>query len=220
MTVSAVQPPPSLFNAGAAPNQSNETVLNSDFNTFLQMLTTQMMNQDPLNPIDSSDYAAQLAAFSSVEQQVVTNSLLEDVAGLLGVGGLAEVSTWVGRDVRSEAPAYFHGEPVELAVSVAPQAEQSVLEVYDENGNLVQTMILDPDGDAVTWAGVDDDGTPFASGEYSFVVDNLVDEESIGLTPVFTYNEVVEARTQNGQIVLVLEGGRMLGVDSVSGIRA
>ena len=139
---------------------------------------------------------------------------------MLGVGGLAEVSTWVGRDVRSEAPAYFHGEPVELAVSVAPQAEQSVLEVYDENGNLVQTMILDPDGDAVTWAGVDDDGTPFASGEYSFVVDNLVDEESIGLTPVFTYNEVVEARTQNGQIVLVLEGGRMLGVDSVSGIRA
>ncbi|MDA7430212.1 flagellar hook assembly protein FlgD [Primorskyibacter aestuariivivens] len=220
MTISATQSPPSLFNTGAAPSSSNSTVLNSDFNTFLQMLTTQMMNQDPLNPIDSSDYAAQLAAFSSVEQQVVTNSLLEDMAGLLGVGGLAEVSTWVGRDVRSEAPAYFDGEPLELAVTVALQADQSVLEVYDQNGDLVQTTVVDPDSDSVIWAGVDENGTPFPSGEYSFVVDNLVDDESIGLTSVHTYNEVIEARSQNGQIVLVLEGGRLLSVDSVSGIRA
>lgn len=220
MTISATQSPPNLFNAGAASSSSNSTVLNSDFNTFLQMLTTQMMNQDPLNPIDSSDYAAQLAAFSSVEQQVVTNSLLEDMAGLLGVGGLAEVSTWVGRDVRSEAPAYFNGEPLELAVTVALQADQSVLEVYDQNGDLVQTTVVDPDSDSVIWAGVDENGTPFPSGEYSFVVDNLVDDESIGLTSVHTYNEVIEARSQNGQIVLVLEGGRLLSVDSVSGIRA
>lgn len=220
MTPSTVQNVPGLYNAGTTPGQDNSTVLNSDFNTFLQMLTTQMMNQDPLNPIDSADYAAQLAAFSSVEQQVVTNNLLEDMTGLLGIGGLAEASAWVGRDVRSDAPAYFDGEPVELAVSVAPEADQSVLEVYDQDGTLVQTTVIDRSSDSITWAGVDDDGVPFPAGEYSFVVDNLAEGDSIGATPVYTYNEVVEARSQDGGIVLVLESGRVLGIDSVSGIRA
>ena len=49
----------------------NAAVLSSDFETFLKMLTTQMQNQDPLNPVDSTDYATQLATFSSVEQQVL-----------------------------------------------------------------------------------------------------------------------------------------------------
>jgi flagellar basal-body rod modification protein FlgD len=43
--------------------------LSSDFETFLKMLTTQLKNQDPMNPVDSADYAVQLATFSSVEQQ-------------------------------------------------------------------------------------------------------------------------------------------------------
>ena len=55
-------------------------------NRFLKLLTTQMQNQDPLNPIDSTDYAAQLATFSGVEQQVRTNSLLADL-GTHGASG-------------------------------------------------------------------------------------------------------------------------------------
>ena len=46
------------------------SALSSDFETFLRMLTTQLQNQDPLNPVDSADFAVQLATFSSVEQQV------------------------------------------------------------------------------------------------------------------------------------------------------
>jgi len=56
----------------AAPT-TTRTEISSDFETFLRMLTVQMQNQDPLNPVDSSDYAVQLATFSSVEQQVQTN---------------------------------------------------------------------------------------------------------------------------------------------------
>ena len=56
--------------------QQAAAVLSSDFETFLQMLTAQARYQDPLEPIDSSEYASQLAQFSMVEQQVLSNDLL------------------------------------------------------------------------------------------------------------------------------------------------
>lgn len=55
---------------------ATSSVLSSDFEVFLQMLTAQAEYQDPLEPIDSSEYAAQLAQFSMVEQQVMTNDLM------------------------------------------------------------------------------------------------------------------------------------------------
>ena len=61
-TATPVQTPP-------VPPQTG--VISSDFQTFLTMLTTQLQNQDPLNPVESSDFAVQLATFSGVEQQVI-----------------------------------------------------------------------------------------------------------------------------------------------------
>ena len=57
--------------------------ISSDFETFLKMLTAQISNQDPLNPIDASDYSTQLATFSGVEQQVLTNDLLRQIQNKL-----------------------------------------------------------------------------------------------------------------------------------------
>ena len=70
-TTSAPAPATYAPTTETAPN-----VISSDFETFLKMLTVQMENQDPLNPTDSSEYAMQLATFSGVEQQVLTNDLL------------------------------------------------------------------------------------------------------------------------------------------------
>jgi flagellar basal-body rod modification protein FlgD len=71
-----------------SPNQTTRSkALTSDFETFLRMLTVQMKNQDPLNPIESSDFAVQLATFSGVEQQVKTNDLLTKLADSFGGSG-------------------------------------------------------------------------------------------------------------------------------------
>ena len=82
-----------------ASQRTPERGLTSDFETFLRMLTVQMQNQDPLNPVDSSDYATQLATFSGVEQQVLTNDLLKSIAGTFGQGGTAQYAQWVGKEV-------------------------------------------------------------------------------------------------------------------------
>src|SRR5690606_19156239 len=73
------------------------SVANGDFDTFLKMLTTQIANQDPLNPMEGSDFAVQLATFSGVEQQARTNQLIEALASRMGVSGLSQLSGWIGR---------------------------------------------------------------------------------------------------------------------------
>lgn len=198
---------------------SSEAILSSDYETFLKMLTTQAQNQDPLNPIDSSDYAAQLATFSSVEQQVVTNDLLQNMMSLLSVGGLGDLASWVGREVRSDAPGYFDGAPLSLAVTTVTGADTSQLEVRDAAGNLKQSHPLTPGQARFEWAGVDEFGAPLPMGEYSFSVENFSNGESVGVTSVATYNRVQEARVDNGQTYLVLNGGHVLATDSVTGIR-
>lgn len=198
---------------------SDQAVLNSDYNTFLKMLTAQVMNQDPLNPLDSTEYASQLATFSSVEQQVVTNDLLSSMVSLLSSGGLNDLAGWVGQEVRSEAPGYFDGDPISLSVSTALSAEYSVLEVYDDAGTLLQTHALAPDQISFEWDGLDDSGVPLPEGQYSFLVDNFSAGESIGLTAVSTYNQVTEARVDGGQVYLILDGGFVVTPETVTGIR-
>ena len=99
---------PSATSASSSPGTTGTggtaPTISSDFNTFLRMLTVQMQNQDPLNPIDSADYAVQLATFSGVEQQVRTNQLLADMQGKFSQLGMAEMAGWIGKEARSAAP--------------------------------------------------------------------------------------------------------------------
>ena len=72
--------------------------ISADFETFLRMLAVQMENQDPLNPVDSSDYATQLATFSGVEQAVRSNDLLTNLSAQMNLSGMGEMAAWVGKE--------------------------------------------------------------------------------------------------------------------------
>ena len=119
---------------GTAKVEKSSTEISSDFETFLKMLTVQMQNQDPLNPVDSSDYAVQLATFSGVEQQVQTNDLLRSLMGQLGAAGMADFAGWVGMEARTNLPVTFAGSPVQLSVAPAASADAAALVVTDEGG--------------------------------------------------------------------------------------
>ena len=91
---------PSSTAGGTA--KTKASTVSADFETFLKMLTAQIQNQDPMNPIDSSDYATQLATFSSVEQQVLANSYLENIQSALSSNSLASVADWIGKSAKVE----------------------------------------------------------------------------------------------------------------------
>ena len=202
--------------SGAAPS---EAVLASDFETFLKMLTAQARHQNPLEPMDSSEYAAQLAQFSMVEQQVLSNDLLSALTAQLGSGNMAQMANWIGMEARTTAPVQFDGSPIAMEPNPAAASDEVFLVVYDSDGQEVQRRAIPVSADPIEWAGVSDDGTPFQDGLYSFVVESRANGELLLSDPVETYARIVEARTQAGETILILEGGSAVLAGNVNGLR-
>ena len=196
-----------------------QAMITSDFETFLKMLTAQMENQDPLNPIESSDFAVQLATFSGVEQQVCSNQLLEGLAEQLGVMGLAQLSGWIGMEARAAGPAWFDGSPVTLSLAPASTAQEAVLVVRDAGGAVVGRTEMLPTTGEVDWVGVDANGDPLPPGLYSFELESYTNGDLMRSDPVEVYARISEARNENGQTVLVFEGGNKLPASAVSALR-
>ena len=194
--------------------------LSSDFETFLKMLTTQMENQDPLNPIESSDFAVQLATFSGVEQQIRTNQLLENLATGLGASGLSQLAGWVGMEARVSAPANFNGAPLTLAPKPAPGADGANLVVRSPSGQVVSREALPVDAETVVWAGVGDTGSPLPPGLYTFEIESLSRGQVTSTGVVDHYAMVREARLAGEGVDIVLEGGAVVPSGEVRALRA
>ena len=204
--------------AATAPSASARTIT-SDFETFLQMLTVQMENQDPLNPIESSDYAVQLATFSSVEQQVQTNELLTALGVQLTTSGMADVATWVGREARTNAPTYFDGAPISVVPEIDVLADRAELIVRNAAGDEVQRFDLPLSDEPIDWAGTTSRGDPLPSGLYSFEVVSFSGTEAIGAATAETYATVREVRNNAGTISVIFDGGVSVQADQVTALR-
>lgn len=200
-------------------SSSDNTVITSDFETFLKMLTVQMENQDPLNPIESSDYAVQLATFSGVEQQVLTNDLLEAVQSQLGAMSMSDLAGWVGMEVRATAATHFELSPVTLAPQPVDGATSNFVVVRDANGNQVDRFETEVSSETVEWAGLDDSGTLLPEGDYSFYLQSYDATGLLAEEQIAVYSEVVEAQISNGQTMLVLASGAEVAATDVDALR-
>lgn len=195
------------------------TKISSDYMTFLRMLTVQMQNQDPLNPIESSDYAVQLATFSGVEQQVRTNDLLAEMATQFQKFGMAEMAGWIGKEARSDALVHFDGTPVTLSPNPAIQATRAVIVVRDSQGNLVSREEIPVSAEPYQWLGAGADGMPLAPGLYAITLESMNGEQVIDARPIEHYALITEARGGPSGTRLVLEGGVEVATTSVTALR-
>ncbi|NCO86070.1 MAG: flagellar basal body rod modification protein [Rhodobacterales bacterium] len=191
----------------------------SDFDTFLRMLTVQMQNQDPLNPVDSSDYAVQLATFSGVEQQVQTNDLLKAMAAQMGTSGMAQMAAWVGREARAPVAAHFTGAPITVAPNPALLADTVEMVVRNSSGTEVQRMTIPTGAAPVEWSGVGEGGLPFPSGLYSFEIISSANGEVLLAEQADVYSTVTEVRSEGGQTILMLSGGVAVPASLVTALR-
>ncbi len=192
---------------------------NGDFDTFLKMLTTQITNQDPLNPMEGSDFAVQLATFSGVEQQARTNQLLEALGLRMGLSGLSQLSGWIGKEARSAAPVWFGDSPLTLEVQPDRNADQVVLVTQDSYGRTVSREEIGPGAGQIDWFGLDAAGAKLPDGAYGFQVESWRDGAVIATRPAEAYARVIEARLVDGESVLVLEGGGEVPAAGVTALR-
>ncbi len=198
--------------------QEDAGALSSDFETFLLMLTTQMQNQDPLNPLESSEFAVQLATFSGVEQQVKTNDLLASLLSGLASSGMAQMASWIGKEVRAEGAAGFDGTPLTLYPNLGDDGSTASLIAKDANGNVVSRNDLG-NSDPVVWAGVGPDGTPLSPGVYRFEVENRSNGTVTSTTTVEHYATVREVRAGPEGPQLVLSGSAEIPATDILSVR-
>jgi len=218
MTITATATATAAQTAAAAA-VSSRAAISGDYETFLKMLTTQMQNQDPLNPMDSSDLSVQLATFSGVEQQVQTNDLLQGLIAQVGLMNMSDLAGWVGMEARAEAPAWFDGAPLPLSLAPRAGADAAVLAVYDAAGKLVAEEPVPLNAGEIDWVGTTAAGAPLPEGAYSFRLISSTGGAMMGTDPVETYGKIVEARSEAGKVLLVLEGGVEVAADAVTALR-
>lgn len=215
--------PPTLpqTNGGSSNTSAGDdaqAVLSSDFETFLQMLSVQLQNQDPLNPVDSADYAVQLATFSSVEQQVLTNNHLAELTSRIQLSGMSDLAGWVGMEARSTAPANFDGDPVSLALDIPAAADSAELVVRNDQGQEVLRESIAVGLKSYEWDGHANTGQA-PNGSYSFEVESRGNGELLSIDPVQSYSRVIEARRTADNVELVLAGGGAVDAGDVTGLR-
>ncbi|MCB1332063.1 MAG: hypothetical protein KDK26_00015 [Roseivivax sp.] len=204
--------------AGASQTPA-KPVLSSDFETFLKMLTVQMRNQDPLNPADTTEFATQLATFSSLEQQVLSNALLQSISNALAGSGPLGQAALLGAQVQVTGPVPFAGSPVELAVSTAPSADNATLTVRNESGAIVQTLPFAPGETNLLWAGVDDDGSPLPAGDYTFAVESWSGDSFLDTRQPARFGTVTELRQGDNGTLLILDDGSAVESSAITGLR-
>ncbi|OSP54736.1 flagellar hook capping FlgD N-terminal domain-containing protein [Pseudoruegeria sp. SK021] len=191
------------------------SAISADFETFLKMLTTQLENQDPLNPVDSSDYAVQLATFSGVEQQVLTNQLLSDLAGGGGLSGLADLAPWVGMEARVASPDItFNATPIDLHFTVPPAARKSELVLSSPIGQELQRIDVTGQTSPYTWVG-----TGVLTGAYKIEALHTDSKGGTTTSGIETYARVTEVRAGTEGADVVLDDGRVVGSTTITALR-
>jgi flagellar basal-body rod modification protein FlgD len=198
-SASAASKAPTASQAAAATGSTALGQLTGNYSSFLKLLMTQLQNQDPSSPMDTNQFTTELVQFSSVEQQINTNSSLTQLIQLTQSGALLQSSSLVGHSVsvsNADMPVQNGAGRIQFTT---PAAGPIGVSVYDSTGkhlgdNLVQATKGVNDW---AWNATDSSGTKQPDGAYKIVVQST---DSAGVTTSLPYTAVGLATgvTKNG----------------------
>jgi flagellar basal-body rod modification protein FlgD len=142
---------------------------------FLKLLVTQLQHQDPLNPADSTEFTAQLAQFSSLEQLSNVNDNLAALKRYQEAINNAQAVAFIGKDIvaKGNRLQVASGQPVACEFELNSAARQTVVSIYDAAGNFVkdiQAAALRAGKQSLSWDAKDRNGNPVPDGSYTFEV--------------------------------------------------
>jgi len=185
--------------------------LADNFDAFLQILTTQLKNQNPLDPLDTNQFTQQLVQFSGVEQQLRTNEYLEAMMTSTQNANNSQAVSYIGKIVTAE------GSKTELVNGAATwhfatdKAATITASVRDKDGNVVYTKTgTVKQGESVfTWDGVGSDGKAKPDGSYSITIEGRDGDGKLVNVGTQMTGEVTGIDFSGSEPVLVVGGARV-----------
>jgi flagellar basal-body rod modification protein FlgD len=169
----AVNPTGSVGTATAsASSLVGQQQIAGNFQQFLQLLTTQLKNQDPLSPLDTNQFTQQLVAFASVEQQLKTNSDLDQLVKLNKTSQATAALSFVGSQVTADGSTTQLKNGVAVWNITSPRPAAASVSILDQNGNTVWTgqQTLDTGTQAYAWNGRTSTGAVAPNGLYTIQI--------------------------------------------------
>jgi flagellar basal-body rod modification protein FlgD len=161
-------------------NQSGSTVMGStsvktaasEKDMFLKLLVKQFQYQDPLNPVENTEFAAQLAQFSSLEALTNMKDSIDVMSVIQNSMNSMQAISFIGKQVKASGNTInYTGGSSTLNYNVGGNAADVVVKIYNSNGILVHTVDLKnvTKGDnSYTWDGKDGNGSNLSNGAYTF----------------------------------------------------
>lgn len=162
---------PAASTSGSSGGDGQEIAGN--FQQFLTLLTTQLQNQSPLDPLDTNQFTQQLVQFASVEQQLKTNATLTTLAAGARASTAASAAGLVGATVTADgATTALSGGAATWTLNPARAAASATISISDSTGAVVstQTRALTAGAQPFTWNGRTTTGTTAAAGNYTIKV--------------------------------------------------
>ena len=159
------------------------STLADTFDTFLALLTTQLKNQDPLDPMKSSEFTSQLVQFAGVEQSINTNKKLDQLVQLQTSSQLNSAVSFIGKTVEVISDLLLLKDgAAKISYGRDRNAAQTIISITDQNGRAVRAVRGETDAGRheFEWDGRDSNGLQVPDGVYGFsVVATDGDEETI-----------------------------------------
>jgi len=219
MDFSALSGAPAANTTANTTTTDSRTSLADNYDTFLVLLTAQLQNQDPLAPMDSTQFTQQLVQFSQVEQQIRTNEQLEGLVGQYKASLAGSALAYLGQDavIESDKTVLYDGE-ANWAYELDGDAKEVTLTIKDAKGKVV----FEREGDAtdgehlLSWNGKDKNGNILPEGVYSLTI-TATDAAGEPVKSSSTVREIIRGVDFSGGTPLVLTPS---GTHELSAVRA
>jgi flagellar basal-body rod modification protein FlgD len=204
----------------ASTSATGSNAIAGNFDQFLLLLTTQLQNQNPLDPLDTNQFTQQLVQFASVEQQLNTNSTLTQLLAATRSSNIASGLSYVGATVTVDgATSQLANGSATWQITAPRAAAKSIVTIKDGDGNVVQTVSqpLNAGAQTFSWDGRTSTGSYAPDGAYTINVDAM-DASGQLMTISTDATGVVDSVDVSGDTPVLNIGGMSFSAEKVKNI--
>ena len=217
-SVAAAAPTGTTSSASASGTNALQS-LSGNYQTFLNMLMTQLQNQDPSSPMDTGQFTTELVQFSSVEQQIQTNTNLSQLISIGQSNQVLQTSSILGHNVTATSSQLALQSGTAALTFTAPTAEPVTIQVSNASGQVVNqyTVAASAGQNAWSWNGQTSGGSQLPDGAYGVAVTAAGSGGSTTAVPFTISGTVTGAQSSSGTMQIDL-GSLQLPMSSVTAV--
>lgn len=209
--------------SSSSTSSTTSSTIDATYDMFLQLLVAELETQNPLDPVDSTEFVTQLASYSALEQQIETNDYLSDIYDSIDsiASGVSTGLSYLGQTVTVDTDT--------LTVSDDGSVDTSWVYTLDSDASDVTLTIVNSDGDTVwtddgetssgshtlTWDGTDSDGNTVDAGDYTLEVTATDSSGNTVTTSIAITGTVTAVDSSSGSTILEL-GDTEVDIDDVT----